>query len=157
MNKDPIETHSHTETRRTLHVVGKSSRDVEVQFEHSGTSKKTLLVVVVIALLGCGLIGLVLNSKRTNTINRTSPEQERIKGLAQQLSSLTQTDLIVFPDGRVWYVRSVRGKNLEVVGSVGDNARSEDIDSFVLREDHLTIVRHNDPAWPIERDRFFNQ
>lgn len=110
-----------------------------------------------IALFGCGVIGLVLNSKRTNTVQMPSPEQEHIKDLSEQLSSLTQTDLIVFPDGRVWYVRSVRGKNLEVVGWVGDNARSEDIDSFALREDHVTIVRHGESAWPVERDRFLGQ
>lgn len=54
-------------------------------------------------------------------------------------------------------MRSVHGKNLEVVGWVGDNARSEDIDSFVLREDHVTIVRHGEAAWPVERDRFLGQ
>ncbi len=157
MNKDPIEPQSYTETRRTLHVVGKLPRDAEVRIEHSRTPKKIWLGVAVIALLGCGVIGLVLNSKKTNTIERLSLEQEHIKVLALQLSSLTQTDLIVFPDGRVWYVRSARGKNLEVVGWVGDYARSEDIDSFVLREDHLTIVRHSDLAWPVQRDRFLSQ
>lgn len=148
MDKDPIETQSDTGIRRTLHVVGKPSRDVEGRIEHSGTSKKIWLGVAVIAVLGCGFVGLVLNSKRTHTVQQPTPEQVRIKILAQQLSSLTQTDLIVFPDGRIWYVRSVRGKNLEIVGWVGDNARSEDIDSFVLREDRVRIVRHDDPAWP---------
>ena len=157
MDNDPIETQSHTEMRRTLHVVGKSSRDAEVRIENSRTPKKIWLDVAVIALFGFGVIGFVLNNKRTNTIQRASPEQERIKVLEKQLSSLTQTDLIVFPDGRVWYVRSVRGKNLEVVGWVGDNARSEDIDSFVLKEDHVTIVRHDASAWPAERERFLDQ
>lgn len=157
MDKDPIETQSYRETQHTLHVVGKVSRDAEVRIEPSRAPKKIWLSVTVIVLLGCGVLGLVLNSKKANTIERISLEQEHIKVLAQQLSSLTQTDLIVFPDGRVWYVRSVRGKNLEVVGWVGDNARSEDIDSFVLREDHVTIVRHNDPAWPVQRDRFLSQ
>lgn len=157
MDNDPIEAQSHTETRRTLHVVDKSSRDVGVLIEPSRTPKKIWLGVVFIALFGFGVIGVVLNSKSTNTIERLSPEQERIKSLAQQLSSLTQTDLILFPDGRVWYVRSVHGKTLEVVGWVGDNVRSEDIDSFALREDHVTIVRHNESAWPVERDRFLAQ
>lgn len=157
MDKDLIETQSYTETQRTLHVVGKSSRDLEVRIKPSRTPKKIRLGVAFIAPFGFGVIGLVLNSKRKNTIEQPSPEQESIKVLAEQLSSLTPTDLIVFPDGRVWYVRSVRGKNLEVVGWVGDNARSEDIDSFVLREDHLKIVRHDESAWPAERDRFLDQ
>ena len=96
-------------------------------------------------------------SSRTNAIQRSSPEQERIEVLAEQLSSLTQTDLIVFPYGRLWYVRAVRRKNMEVVGWVGDNIRSENIDSFVLREGNFTIVRHNESAWTAERDRFLEQ
>jgi len=157
MDKDPIKTRSYTEIRPTLQVLGKSSRDAEVRIETSRTPKTIWLVVVVIALCGIGVIGLVLNSKKNNTVQMPSPEQEHIQDLAERLSSLTQTDLIVFPDGRVWYVRSVRGKNLEVVGWVGDNARSEDIDSFVLREEHVTIVRHDESAWPSERDRFLDQ
>jgi hypothetical protein len=46
---------------------------------------------------------------------------------------------------------------MEVVGWVGDNIRSENIDSFVLREGNFTIVRHNESAWPAERDRFLEQ
>ena len=157
MDKDRIETQFYAETQRTLHVAGKSSRDAEARIERSKPPKKIWLGVAGIALFGFGVIGLVLNSKRTNTIERPSSEQERIMVLAGQLSSLTQTDLIVFPDGRVWYVRSVHGKNLEVVGWVGDNARYEDIDSFVLREDHVTIVRHDESAWPAVRDRFLDQ
>jgi hypothetical protein len=157
MDKVPVEKQSHLKTQCSLHVVRKSSRDAEVQIESSRTLKRTWLGVAVIALFGCAIIGLVLNNKRTNTIQRPSPEQGRINDLAEQLSSLTQADLIVFPDGRVWYVRSVHGKNLEVVGWVGGNARSEDIDSFVLREDHVTIVRHDQSAWPVERDRFLAQ
>lgn len=157
MDQNPNEAQPYTETRRTLHVVGKSLRDAEVRTEHSRTPKRVWLTVVVIALFGFGFIGLVFNSKRITTIERPSPEQERIKVLAQQLSTLTQTDLIVFPDGRVWYVRSVRGKNMEVVGWIGGNTMSEDIDSFVLREDHVTIVPHNEPAWPVQRDRFLTQ
>lgn len=157
MDKNPNEAQSYTETQRTLHVVGKPPRDAEVRTEHSRSPKKIWLAVVVMALFGFGVIGLVLNSKRTATIERPTPEQERIKILAKQLSSLTQTDLIVFTDGRVWYVRSVRGSNMEVVGWIGGNAMSEDIDSFVLREEHVTIVHHNDPAWPAQRDRFLSQ
>ena len=102
-------------------------------------------------------IGLVLSSKRTNIVQQQSPQQTHINRLADQLSSLTQTDLIVFPDGRIWYVRAIHGRNMEVVGWVGDNVRSENVDSFVLKDDTFTIVRHNDPAWQAQRDRFLEQ
>lgn len=157
MDKNPIKTKSHMETRRALHVVGKVSRNAEVRIDHSGAPKKIWLGIAVIALFGSCVTGLVLNNKRTDAIQRSSPEQERIEVLAEQLSSLTQTDLIVFPYGRVWYVRAVRGKNMEVVGWVGDNIRSENIDSFVLREGNFEIVRHNEPAWTAERGRFLEQ
>ncbi|HLH36041.1 MAG TPA: hypothetical protein VKX41_15330 [Alloacidobacterium sp.] len=157
MNNRPINTRSHPESSRTLHVVDKLSSNGEIQADPSGSRQKTWLGVLVIALIGCCLIGLVVSNRKTIAGERPSPEQEHITALAKQISSLTQTDLIVFPDGRVWYVRSVRGKNLEVVGWVGANTRVENIISFVLREDHLTIVHRNDAAWPIERDRFLNQ
>lgn len=157
MNKRPINTRSRPESSRTLHVLDKLSSNGEVQADPSGSRQKTWLGVVVIALLGCCLIGLVVSNRHTSVVERPSPEQERIAALAKQISLLTQTDLIVFPDGRVWYVRSVRGKNMEVVGWIGGNTRSEDIDSFVLREGNVTIVHHNDPAWPIQRDRFLSQ
>ncbi len=75
----------------------------------------------------------------------------------KQLSSLTQADLIVFPDGRVWYVRAVHGKNMEVVGWIGNNIRSENIESFVLKEDDFAIVRRHDPGWLMQRDKFIEQ
>lgn len=156
MNKGPINCQSHTESRRTLHVVSKLPSDNEDRTDPSVSSKNSWLGVVAMAL-GCCLIGLVLSLRQTSAVERPSPEQDRITALAKQISSLTQTDLIVFPDGRVWYVRSVRGKNMEIVGWIGGNTRSEDIDSFVLREDHVTIVPHNDPAWPVQRDRFLSQ
>jgi len=70
-----------------------------------------------------------------------SPEQERITALAKQ--SFHSLSLIVFPDGRVWYVRFVRGKNIKEVGWVGGNTRTKDMDSFVLREDRITLVHHH--------------
>jgi hypothetical protein len=157
MHEDPIKMQSHTESRRPLHVVGKSSHSEDTRIYPAGPRGKVWLGVLVIALLGSCVIGLTISKKRINVTQRPSPEQQRLKALSEQLYSLTQTDLIVFPDGRIWYVRSVRGRNPEVVGWIGDNTRSEDTDSFVLREDHFTIVRHNDPAWPLERDRFLNQ
>jgi hypothetical protein len=125
--------------------------------DRSLTSRKIGLGVAVIALLGCCVIGLVVGKKR----NKHSPAKvsttKHISGLANQLSSLTQTDLIVFPDGRIWYVRAIHGRNMEVVGWVGDNVRSENVDSFVLKDDTFTIVRHNVPAWRAQSDRFLEQ
>jgi len=46
----------------------------------------------------------------------------------------------VFPDGRVWYLRAVHGKNMEVVGWIGNDIRTENIESFVLKEYDFTIV-----------------
>lgn len=157
MNKDPLETQPPTEPRHSPFLVDKLSHSVAVQIDRSGPRSKIWLGVVAIALLGLCVIGLVVSKKRTNVAQQSSPEQLRIDSLSEKLSSLAQTDLIVFPDDRVWYVRSVRGKNLEVVGWVGDNARIVDINSFVLKEDHVTIVHHNDPAWPSQRDRFLAQ
>jgi hypothetical protein len=157
MHEDPIKMQSHTESRRPLHVVGMSSPKDNARIDPARTRGKIWLRVVVIALLGSGVFGLTVSKKRPNATQRPSPERQRLNALSEQLSSLKQTDFIVFPDGRVWYVRAVRGRNLEVVGWIGDNTRSEDTDSFVLREDHFAIVRHNDPGWPLERDRFLNQ
>lgn len=156
MDNDPIEMQARTDSRRALHVLNKSSHDDELRSDQTGAGHK-IWVGVVVTLLVSGLIGLVVNNKRANTVQQPSPEQVRIKALADQLSTLTQTDLIVFPDGRVWYVRAVRGRNLEFVGWIGDNTRSENIDLFVLKEDTFRIVRHNDLTWPLQRDRFFDQ
>ena len=138
-------------------MVSKLQANNEVRTDPSASSQKAWHGVVVIALVGCFITDLVVSKRQTSAVVRPSPEQERITALANQICSLTQTDLIVFPDGRVWYVRSVRGKNMEVVGWVGGNSRYEDIDSFVLRESHVTIVPHNNPAWPVQRDRFPSQ
>ena len=157
MNKDQFETRSRTEPRGSLHVLGKSSCDEEACMDRSLTSRKIGLGVAVIALLGCCVIGFVVGNKGTNIVQQQSPQQKHINGLADQLSSLKQTDLIVFPDGRIWFVRAIHGRNMEVVGWVGDNVRSENVDSFVLEDDTFTIVRHNDPAWQAQRDRFLEQ
>lgn len=157
MNNDRFETGSPREPRRSLHVLGKSSRDEEVRMDRSLTRGKIGLVVAAITLLGCCVIGLIVSSKRTNMVQQQSPQQRHINRLADQLSSLSQTDLILFPDGRIWYVRAIHGRNMEVVGWVGDNVRSENVDSFVLKDDTFTIVRHNDPAWQAQRDRFLEQ
>lgn len=157
MDNDPIEMmQARDGSRGALHVLDKASHDDELRSNHTGACHK-IWVGIVVTLLVFGLIGLVVNNKRANMVQQPSPQQERIRALPDQLSTLTQTDLIVFPDGRVWYVRAVHGRNMEVVGWIGDNTRSENIDSFVLKEDNLTIVRHDDPRWPMQRDRFLEQ
>jgi hypothetical protein len=84
----------------------------------------------VIALLECCVIGLVVSNNGTNAIQRPSPEQKRILALAEQLSSLSQTDLILFPDGRVWCVHYTGGTwrssvGLNVYGSASSKARQQ--------------------------------
>lgn len=157
MDNDPIKTHTLADSRRSLHVLDKSSDHDELRSDQSGTWRKIWIGLVVIALCLSCVICLVVNKKRADIIRPPSPQRDRIKALAEQLASLKQTDLIVFPDGRVWFVRAVHGRNMEVVGSIGDNTRSENIDSFVLREDKFTIVRHLDPGWQMQRDRFLDQ
>jgi hypothetical protein len=46
---------------------------------------------------------------------------------------------------------------MDVVGWIGDNVRSEDINSFVLTNDDFKIVRQNDPNWEENRDNYFKQ
>jgi hypothetical protein len=157
MDKDWIETQSPTEPRRSLHVLDNHLRNEESRIDHSRASGKTWFGIIVIALLVFCVIGLAVSEKRTDVIQPPSPEQVRIEALEEQLSSLAQTDLIVFPDGRVWYVRATHGRNMEVVGWVGDNVRSENINSFVLKDGHFKIVHHHDPGWPAQMDRFLNQ
>lgn len=157
MDNDPIEMQARTNSRRSLHVLDKSSNGDELGSNRSGTWNRIWLGVAAIALLLSCVIAFVVNNKRATIIQQPSPEQKRISTLAEQLCSLTQTDLIVFPDGRVWYVRAVHGRDMEVVGWIGDNAKTENIDSFVLRDNDFTIVRHHDPDWPTQRDRFVGQ
>jgi hypothetical protein len=156
MDNDPIEMQARNGSRRELHVLDKASHDEELRSDLTGTRHK-IWVGIVVTLFVFGLIGLVVNNKRASRVLQPSSQQERIRSLADQLSTLGLTDLIVFPDGRVWYVRAVHGRNMEEVGWIGDNTRSENIDSFVLKEENLTIVRHDDPRWPMQRDRFLEQ
>jgi hypothetical protein len=107
-------------------------------------------------LVAC-FLGLSIFFSKTAFLRKGSPPQGKIESVAQQLSSLTQSDLIVFSDGRVWYVRGVQGNNMEIVGWIGDYAKSEEIDSFALAGDNFTIVRQNDPKWAGARDRYLKQ
>jgi hypothetical protein len=109
-----------------------------------------------VILLAC-FLGLLIFFNRSILLSKHSLPQGQAKAIARQLSALSRSDLIVFSDGRVWYVRSVRGNNIEIVGWIGDNTESEEINSFVLAGDSFTIVRQNDPKWAEARDKYFRQ
>ena len=114
------------------------------------------IAVCSVVLVGC-IAGFVTASKKATLTRKQSPSQEQIEALVQKLSTLSRSDLIVFPDGRVWYVRSIQGGNMEVVGWIGNNARSEDIYSFVIANDDFKIVRQGDAMWAKNRDDYFKQ
>jgi hypothetical protein len=100
---------------------------------------------------------LIAAGCKTAPTQRQPTQQLQVTTLVKQLSTLRQSDLIVFPDGRVWYVRDVHSGSMEVVGWIGDNAKSEDINSFALTDHDFTIVRQNDPKWAYYRDKYFKQ
>jgi len=102
-------------------------------------------------------LGLSIFFSKAALVRKELPSQAEANSVAKQLSSLSQSDLIVFSDGRVWYVRGVQGNTIEIVGWIGDNTKSEEINSFVLADDNFTIVRQNDPKWAETRDRYFKQ
>ena len=108
-------------------------------------------------ILVLGFLGLSIFFSKDTLVRKKSPSHGETNSVAEQLSSLTQSDLIVFSDCRVWYVRGVQGNNIEIVGWIGDNAKSEEINSFVLASDNFTIVRQNDPKWAEARDKYFKQ
>jgi len=115
-----------------------------------------LVAICAVVLVGC-IAGFVTVGEKAVLTRIHSPQQERISVLARQVSTLTRSDLIVFPDGRVWYVRGIHGGNMEVVGWIGDNAKSEDIYSFVLANDDFKIVRQGDSMWAKNRGDYFKQ
>lgn len=112
--------------------------------------------IVVAALCVSGVFGFMRTGNHGEQKNGLLVPAQTTN-LLGQLRSLRQSDLIQFADGRIWYVRNVHGDNLEVVGWIGDNLRVEDIPSFVLSGDQLSIVRKSDPAWPSARDKYFTQ
>jgi hypothetical protein len=156
MNDDTAKANSRAARRGTVYALTSLPHRGEEQSKRAAMHRRVWLGAVVAAFCVFCVVGLILTN-RIRLIQRPAPQQERFNALVRQLSSLTQSDLIVFADGRVWYVRAVRGKDMEVVGWIGDNARSENIDSFVLRNEQFTIVRHQDPAWPLQRDKYLNQ
>ena len=111
----------------------------------------------VLVILVAGFLGLSIFFSKAALVRKELPSQAEANSVAKQLSSLSQSDLIVFSDGRVWYVRGVQGNTIEIVGWIGDNTKSEEINSFVLADDNFTIVRQNDPKWAETRDRYFKQ
>jgi hypothetical protein len=114
------------------------------------------VAICAVVLVGC-IAGFVIAGKKAPPTQRQSLQQVQIDDLVRQVSTLTRSDLIVFPDGRVWYVRGIHGGNMEVVGWIGDNAKSEDIYSFVLANNDFKIVRQGDSMWAKNRDGYFKQ
>ena len=142
---------------RVLHLVDNSIQGGVSAAPLSGHRRRVWLgIVVVVALCATAGIAFVRSSKAR--MNEERPIiYEQATDVSRQLRSLTQSDLIQFRDGRIWYVRNVRGDNLEVVGWIGDDARIEDIPSFVLSDDGFRIVRQGDPDWSAARDRYLKQ
>jgi hypothetical protein len=134
-----------------------SSEAVSTGGKKAETSRTWSRADFLFVILVTGFLGLSIFFSKPALVRKNLPSEGRTTSVAQQLSSLTQSDLIVFSDGRVWYVRGVQGNNIEIVGWIGDNAKSEEINSFVLAGDNFTIVRQNDPKWAQARDRYFKQ
>jgi hypothetical protein len=134
-----------------------SSNAVSTGGNKAATSRTWLRAGFLLVILVTGFLGLSIFFSKAALVRKKLPSQGETNSVAKQLSSLTQSDLIVFSDGRVWYVRGVQGNNIEIVGWIGENAKSEDIDSFVNSGEHFTIVHQNDPKWAEARDRFFKQ
>ena len=120
------------------------------------TTKLRLMAICAVVLAGC-IAGFVIAGKKTRPAERQSLQQAQIDYLARQISTLARSDPIVFPGGRVWYVRGVHNGNMEIVGWIGNNARSEDIYAFVLASSDFRIVRQSDPMWTMNRDNYFKQ
>ncbi len=123
----------------------------------AGTRRTWPRADFLLVILVAGFLGLSIFFSKAALVRKKLPSQAETNSVAKQLSSLTQSDLIVFSDGRVWYVRGVQANNIEIVGWIGDNTKSEGINSFVLADDNFTIVRQNDPKWAEARDRYFKQ
>ncbi len=133
--------------KRILILPKTSSRPGSTGEKKAGTSRTWLRADFLLVFLVTGFLGLSIFFSKADLVPKKSPSQGEINSVAKQLSSLTQSDLIVFSDGRVWYVRGVQGDNIETVGWIGDNTKSEEINLFVFAGDDFTIVRQNDPKW----------
>ena len=113
--------------------------------------------IVTVAFCTFCLSGFVRARNNAKLSRNNSLATAQTTDVSNQLHSLRQTDLIQFSDGRIWYVRNVQGDNLEVVGWIGDNAKIQDIPSFVFSGERFRIVRKTDPAWALTRDKYFMQ
>ena len=90
MDNDPIEMQARTNSRRSLHVLDKSSNGDELGSNRSGTWNKIWLGVAAIALLLSCVIAFVVNNKRATIIQQPSPEQKRIN--SRRATLLTDAD-----------------------------------------------------------------
>jgi hypothetical protein len=118
---------------------------------------RTLPAAVLVFVIAACFAGIAIISNKSAILKEHSPRQDGIEALVRQVSSLHQSDFIVFSDGRVWYVRGVHDGNMEIVGWIGDNSKSQEISSFVLANGDFSIVRRNDSEWTKYRDRYFTQ
>jgi len=143
--------------KRILILPKTSSKAVSTGGKKARTSRTWPRADFLLVILVTVFLGISIFFSKVALVRKKLPSQEETNSVAKQLSSLTQSDLIVFSDGRVWYVRGVQGNNIGIVGWIGDNAKSEEINSFVLAGDSFTIIRQNDPNWADARDRYFKQ
>ena len=143
--------------KKILIVPRTFSKAVSTGEKKAWTSRTWFRGDFLLVILVTGFLGLSIFFSKATKVRKELPSLAQTNSLAKQLSSLTQSDLIVFSDGRVWYVRGVQGNNIEIVGWIGDNAKSEEIKSFVFAGDNFTIVRQHDPKWAEARDRYFKQ
>jgi hypothetical protein len=144
--------------RKNILILPKtSSKTVSTGGKKPQTRRTWLRADFLLVILVAGFLAFSFFFSRATLVRKKLPSQGETNSIARQLSSLTQSDLIVFSDGRVWYVRGVQGNNIEIVGWIGDNAKSEEIKSFVLTDDDFTIIRQSDPKWAGARDRYFKQ
>lgn len=139
--------------KRILILPKTSSNAVSNGGKKAGWLRADFLLVILVT----GFLSLSIFFSKAALVRKKMPSQGETNSVAMQLASLTQSDLIVFSDGRVWYVRGVQRNNIEIVGWIGDNAKSEEINTFVLAGDNFTIVRQNDPKWADARDKYFKQ
>jgi hypothetical protein len=144
-------------TKKILILPKTSSKSVSNGRKKAGTTRTWLRADFLSVILVTGFLGLSIFFSKVALIRKKLPSRGETNSVAKQLSSLTRSDLIVFSDRRVWYVRGVQGNNIEIVGWIGDNAKLEEINSFVLADDNFTIVRQSDPKWVEARDRYFKQ
>jgi len=103
-----------------------SSKAVSTGGNKAATSRSRRRADSLLVILVTAFLGLSIFFSKAALVRKKSTSLGETNSAAQQLSSLTQSDLIVFSDGRVWYVREVQGNYIEIVGWIGDNTKSEE-------------------------------